>query len=181
MNKTLLKQLIREEIKNVLEQMSDDKFAGSDPKAGSTIKGRGFDWDKNTTSNEAVKEVVLSNRILNFLEERGVIKASDSQKIHKDLTAFLKKNLSNAFDSMDKDPTQAIEKMADSLGMRVNVDMGQGYNKLEFLQKEDVDEKTFEMFIKLIEKLGYDVDLGQSVREYDFEPGERNFYPRIRF
>ena len=45
---------------------------------------------------EAVKEVTLSNRILNFLEERGVIKASDSQKIHKDLTAFLKKNLNES-------------------------------------------------------------------------------------
>lgn len=123
MNKTLLKQLIREEIKNVREQMSDDL--------------------ENTTSNDDA--------------------------------------YSKAFDSMDTDPTQAIEKMADRLGMRVNVAMGQGYNKLEFLQKEDVDEKTFEMFIKLIEKLGYDVDLGQSVREYDFEPGERNFYPRIRF
>ena len=148
MNKTLLKQLIREEIKNVREQMSDDKmkadkFAGSDPKAGSTIKGRGFDWDKNTTSNDDA--------------------------------------YSKAFDSMDTDPIQAIEKMSNRLGMRVNVNMGQGYNKLEFLQKQDVDEKTFEMFIKLIEKLGYDVDLGQSVREYDFEPGERNFYPRIRF
>ena len=148
MNKTLLKQLIREEIKNVLEQMSDDKmkadkFAGSDPKAGSTIKGRGFDWDKNTTSNDDV--------------------------------------YSKAFDSMDTDPIQAIEKMSNRLGMRVNVNMGQGYNKLEFLQKQDVDEKTFEMFIKLIEKLGYDVDLGQSVREYDFEPGERHYYPRIRF
>ena len=45
---------------------------------------------------EAVKEVTLSNEILNFLEERGVIKASDSQKIHKDLTAFLKKNLNES-------------------------------------------------------------------------------------
>ncbi len=123
MNKTLLKQLIREEIKNVREQMSDDL--------------------ENTTSNDDA--------------------------------------YSKAFDSMDKDPAQAIEKMADRLGMRVNVDMGQGYNKLEFLQKEDVDEKTFEMFIKLIEKLGYDVDYGQSVREYDFDPGERHYYPRIRF
>ena len=123
MNKTLLKQLIREEIKNVREQMSDDL--------------------ENTTSNDDA--------------------------------------YSKAFDSMDKDPAQAIEKMADRLGMRVNVDMGQGYNKLEFLQKEDVDEKTFEMFIKLIEKLGYDVDYGQSVREYDSDPGERHYYPRIRF
>ena len=51
---------------------------------------------KESVVTEAVKEVVLSNRILNFLEERGVIKASDSQKIHKDLTAFLKKNLNES-------------------------------------------------------------------------------------
>lgn len=123
MNKTLLKQLVREEIKNVKEQMSDDL--------------------ENTTSNDDA--------------------------------------YSKAFDLTDTDPTQAIKKMSDRLRMRVNVNMGQRYNKLEFLQKQDVDEKTFEMFIKLIEKLGYDVDLGQSVREYDFEPGERNFYPRIIF
>ena len=40
--------------------------------------------------NEAVKEVVLSNEILDFLEERGILKGSDAQKVHKDLTAFLK-------------------------------------------------------------------------------------------
>ena len=58
-----------------------------------------FSFDYNTDESvvtEAVEEVVLSNRILNFLEERGVIKASDSQKIHKDLTAFLKKNLNES-------------------------------------------------------------------------------------
>jgi len=123
MNKTLLKQLIREEIKNVREQMSDDL--------------------ENTTSNDDA--------------------------------------YSKAFDSMDTDPTQAIEKMADRLGMRVNVDMGQGYNKLEFLQKEDVDEKTFEQMIQFLERIGYNVDLGQSDRMYDFEPGERHYYPRIVF
>lgn len=42
------------------------------------------------TLNEAAKEVVLSNEILNFLEERGVITGADAQKVHKDLTAFLK-------------------------------------------------------------------------------------------
>jgi 2-hydroxy-3-keto-5-methylthiopentenyl-1-phosphate phosphatase len=74
MNKILLTKFIREEIKNVREQMSDDL--------------------ENTTSNDDA--------------------------------------YSKAFDSMDTDPTQAIEKMAD-------------------------------------------------VRTYDFEPGERNFYPRIIF
>ena len=34
--------------------------------------------------------VILSNEILNFLEERGIIDPSDAQKVHKDLTSFLK-------------------------------------------------------------------------------------------
>ena len=123
MNKTLLKQLIREEIKNVREQMSDDL--------------------ENTTSNDDA--------------------------------------YSKAFDSMDTDPTQAIEKMADALDVNVSVHLGAGYNKLTFRQREDVDEKTFEQMIQFLERIGYDVDLGQSDRTHDFEPGERDYYPRIVF
>jgi len=123
MNKTLLKQLIREEIKNVREQMSDDL--------------------ENTTSNDDA--------------------------------------YSKAFDSMDTDPTQAIEKMADALDVNVSVHLGAGYNKLTFRQREDVDEKTFEQMIQFLERIGYNVDLGQSDRMYDFEPGERHYYPQIRF
>ena len=59
--------------------------------------------------NEAVKEVVLSNEILDFLEERGILKASDAQKVHKDLTAFLKEKginesvVTEAFYRLSKD------------------------------------------------------------------------------
>jgi len=126
MNKTLLKQLIREEIKNVREQMSDDL--------------------ENTTSNDDA--------------------------------------YSKAFDSMDTDPIvhpQAIEKMADALDVKVSIHLGAGYNKLTFNQREDVDEKTFERMIQFLERIGYNVDLGQSDRMYDFEPGERDYYPRIVF
>lgn len=42
------------------------------------------------TINEAANEVILSNQILDFLEERGVITGINAQKVHKDLTAFLK-------------------------------------------------------------------------------------------
>lgn len=38
-------------------------------------------------------EVVLSNEILDFLEERGAINANSAQKIHKDLTSFLKSKI----------------------------------------------------------------------------------------
>jgi len=141
MNKTLLKQLIREEIKNVLEQMSDDKmkadkFAGSDPKAGSTIQGTGFNWKPKNKENFEV----------------------------------------------DTDPTQAIEKMADALDVDVSVHLGAGYNKLTFRQRKDVDEKTFERMIQFLERIGYNVDLGQSDRMYEREyDNDRIYYPQIVF
>ena len=62
-----------------------------------------------STVNEAVKEVVLSNEILDFLEERGILKGSDAQKVHKDLTAFLKEKginesvVTEAFYRLSKD------------------------------------------------------------------------------
>ena len=54
------------------------------------LKGKEIGSAFESTVNEAVKEVVLSNEILDFLEERGILKGSDAQKVHKDLTAFLK-------------------------------------------------------------------------------------------
>jgi hypothetical protein len=57
----------------------------------------GGKYDLNEVEIEEVKieegkeEVVLSNEILNFLEERGIIDPSDAQKVHTDLTAFLNK------------------------------------------------------------------------------------------
>lgn len=57
-----LKKIIREEVRRVVKEVSDN-------------------------------EVVLSNEILDFLEERGVINANSAQKIHKDLTDFLKSKI----------------------------------------------------------------------------------------
>lgn len=101
------------------------------------------------------------------------------------LKKIVLEEIHNVFEQMatDRENTkQALKKMADRLGMRVYVSMGSAYNSIEFYQKQDVDEKTFEMFIKLIEKLGYNVDLGKSDRTYEKEfGGERDYYPRIIF
>ena len=58
MKKPNIQQIVKEEVRNVL--------------------------------NEAAKEVGLSNEILDFLQERGIITGANAQKVHKDLTAFLK-------------------------------------------------------------------------------------------
>ena len=62
MKKLDLQKIIREEVRRVVKEVSDN-------------------------------EVVLSNEILDFLEERGVINANSAQKIHKDLTSFLKSKI----------------------------------------------------------------------------------------
>ena len=73
MKKSELRQIIKEEIFKVKGSLNMKELAKNE-----------------SVVTEAVKEVVLSNEILDFLEERGILKASDAQKVHKDLTAFLK-------------------------------------------------------------------------------------------
>lgn len=86
-----------------------------------------------------------------------------------------------ARDAKPADPEQAIQKMADALGVRVVVQMQDTVNNVTFAQRSTVDEKTFERMIRFLEKIGYNVDMGRSDRYYESEPGERDFYPVIIF
>jgi len=54
-------------------------------------------------------------------------------------------------------------------------------NKVEIIKKDDIDDDMFEEMIKFIEGKGYTVDRKQSEKTYDYDPGERDFYPRIKF
>jgi hypothetical protein len=53
--------------------------------------------------------------------------------------------------------------------------------KVGIMQKNDIDSDTFNKMIKWVESKGYKVDKNQSTPFYDFEPGERDFYPQIKF
>ena len=54
-------------------------------------------------------------------------------------------------------------------------------NKVEIIQRSDIDDDVFEEMIKFIEDKGYTVDRKQSEKTYDYDPVERDFYPRIKF
>lgn len=58
---------------------------------------------------------------------------------------------------------------------------GRGFGSVSFIHKEDIPEEDFSKAIDVINKSGYEVDLKQSDRFYDYEPGERDFFPRIKF
>ena len=67
------------------KQKERDKFAGSDPKAGSTIKGRGFDWKKETKEAPAGHYFTASGNLVKGTmtkdaKERGARKSDPKDK-----------------------------------------------------------------------------------------------------
>ena len=46
------------------------------------------------------KEVVLSNQILDFLQKRKLITGVNAQKIHKELTAFLRNKIESVNEAL---------------------------------------------------------------------------------
>ena len=165
MNKILLKKLIRKEIKNLKEQSKDimtEEISFSDLETA--VKH----YDQGNPYYDRTKMINIYNQLSDI----------DQQKAKETFPELF--GISNDAESKSLNPTQAIQKMAAALGVNVNISLGQGYNKLEFLQKEDVDEKTFEQMITFLEKIGYNVDLGQSDRTYETEDDRRRF-PRIIF
>jgi len=123
---------------------------------------------KESVVTEAIKEVTLSNEILNFLEERGVIKASDSQKIHKDLTAFLKKNLNESVVTEAKD-----DFMAKHSGTNITLKKGYKhhtedeltdlYNKIGELVKDDLKVKDVTIVFEAFSRMASDTVENESV------------------
>jgi hypothetical protein len=51
---------------------------------------------------EAKVEVVLSNQILDFLQQRNLITGVNAQKVHKDLTAFIKNIKIKSYDGINE-------------------------------------------------------------------------------
>ena len=69
----------------------------------------------------------------------------------------------------------------DEFNSKFDVRASLSSDKIEVLERDDIDEDTFEEMIRFIEDKGYTVDRKQSDRFYDEDPGERSYYPRIKF
>lgn len=56
---------------------------------------------------------------------------------------------------------------------------GKGYGKITFRYKDDIPEDVFEKMKKELESFG--AVITNSGRHYDYDPGERDYYPTIKF
>ena len=105
-----------------------------------------------------------------ILNEYGEFKQQENELTSKIESALNKKyNLSVSIDTYsggrpDDDPLK-----------------DRGFGSLYFIEKEDIPEDEFKKAIDVINSSGYDVDVKQSTRFYDYEPGERDYYPKIKF
>ena len=126
----------------------------------------------------------------------GAISSIDDSLSYKVLASAVAQILKDEYGSHNFVPF--METLKDELGMeeslneseadfvdefkkKFNVRASLSSDKIEVLERDDIDEDTFEEMIRFIEDKGYTVDRKQSDRFYDEDPGERSYYPRIKF
>jgi len=113
---------------------------------------------------------------------------SDDPKVGDELEAgvmgdSVEEGLTGSYKELEDSLKSKLEKLIAKpfVKMGVYLASGQGFGSVDFVQKEDISAPTFEKLMAAIESEGYKVDPKQSRREYDFEDGERDFFPRIKF
>ena len=113
---------------------------------------------------------------------------SDDPKVGDELEAgvmgdSVEEGLTGSYKELEDSLKSKLEKLIAKPFVKMGVYLanGQGFGSVDFVQKEDISAPTFEKLMAAIESEGYKVDSKQSRREYDFEDGERDFFPRIKF
>ena len=81
----------------------------------------------------------------------------------------------------DMDEEQLGKDFEDNFNVDAYSRMLGDVGKLTIQVKEDIDEIEFESMISFIQERGYRVDKSQSNSWYDVEPGERIYYPSIKY
>ena len=80
---------------------------------------------------------------------------------------------------------ESLNEDKESLGKefsdKFNVPASSDEDSITIRTKDIIEDPTAERMIDWIESKGYIVDRKQSSFDYDYEPGERDFWPRIRF
>lgn len=56
-----------------------------------------------------------------------------------------------------------------------------GFGSVTFNHKDDIPEEEFNKAVNVVNSSGYEVEIDQSSRFYDYEPGERSYFPKIKF
>lgn len=119
----------------------------------------------------------LAKALVKFL--KGTEEDLDSGFSSDQIKDFMK--ILHAELGMDKSVNEDKENLGKEFSDKFDVPASSDEDSITIRTKDIIEDPTAERMIDWIESKGYIVDRKRSSFDYDYEPGERDFWPRIRF
>jgi nitrogenase molybdenum-iron protein alpha/beta subunit len=76
---------------------------------------------------------------------------------------------------------EAEKSLGEEFSIKFDVPASSDIDSITIRTKDIIEDETAKKMVDWIESKGYIVDRKRSNFDYDYEPGERDFWPRIRF
>jgi hypothetical protein len=96
----------------------------------------------------------------------------------------LRKRFMDAFHAelgMEEPLNENEKSLGEEFSIKFDVPASSDIDSITIRTKDIIEDETAEKMVNWIESKGYIVDRKRSNFDYDYEPGERDFWPRIRF
>jgi hypothetical protein len=151
-------------------------------------------WFKQQYLSEAGLLENISDKTATVISK--AIETVDENLSYKDFALAVAKILKDEYGSQNFDPfmevlhaelgmkeslSEAEKSLGEEFSEEFKVRASSDEDSITIRTKDIIRDDTAERMINWIESKGYIVDRKRSNFDYDYEPGERDFWPRIRF
>ena len=151
-------------------------------------------WNKQRYLAEAGLLESTANLAANAINQ--AIDTVDESLSYQDFALAVAKILKDEYGSQNFDSFMGIlhaelgmkeslsedkESLGKEFSNKFDIPANSDEDSITIRTKDIIEDPTAERMIDWIESKGYIVDRKRSSFDYDYEPGERDFWPRIRF
>jgi hypothetical protein len=151
-------------------------------------------WFKQQYLSEAGLLENISDKTATVISK--AIETVDENLSYKDFALAVAKILKDEYGSQNFNPfmdilhaelgmkeslNEAEKSLGEEFSEEFKVRASSDEDSITIRTKDIIGDDTAERMINWIESKGYIVDKKRSNFDYDYEPGERDFWPRIRF
>ena len=152
-------------------------------------------WMKNQYLKEAglqeslaIQAATAIDKVLDEVDPSGILPedlgAAIAIIVKDGYQAELQKKFMDALQAelgMKESLNEDEKSLGEEFSIKFDVPASSDEDSITVRTKDIIEDDTAEKMINWIESKGYTVDRKRSNFDYDYEPGERDFWPRIRF
>ena len=152
-------------------------------------------WMKNQYLTEAglqeslaIQAATAIDKVLDEVDPSGILPedlgAAIAIIVKDGYQAELQKKFMDALQAelgMKESLNEDEKSLGEEFSIKFDVPASSDKDSITVRTKDIIEDDTAEKMINWIESKGYTVDRKRSNFDYDYEPGERDFWPRIRF